>query len=290
MGVSVRLSRNVRVYLPFWVAIPAWLLIAAVYVVAFTIYCVFWLLVQGGIGIGRLLEQGGLGLVRLGEARKVRRAAPAIRGLRDVADARAASASIAGQWAGPVRNVKRTWRSLEFQVLDPSRPRNASFVIPQPRRYRNLATLADGDAVELVMNESGHDVWVDIVRRADGSTPSPAGAVALAADALGPQDAAPPEPTVAPTSAPVGVERPAWPRVRIDGPGRPWQRDWARWVLILFLPTVIVGTWIYSLGPVGKGFGTVLLDAPLFAAVAALITMLIRRLRKWRGSRTRNAA
>ena len=285
MGVSVRLSRNVRVYLPFWVAIPAWLLIAAVYVIAFMIYGVFWLLVQGGIGLVWLLQQGGIGLIRLSDARKVRRAAPAVRGLQDVAAAGAASASIAGRWAGPVRNVKRTGRSLEFQVLDPSRPPNASFVIPQPRRYRNLSTLADGDVVELVMNESGHDVRVHIVRRADGSTPTLAHAVAPAA-------AAPPEPTVASTSAPVEVQRPTWPRVRIDGPGRPWQRDWAVWVLILALPTIIVGLVIYSaLGLVGKDIGTVLVDVPLLLAVpAALITLLVRWLRRWRGSRTRNAA
>jgi hypothetical protein len=33
MGVSVRLSRSTRIYLPFWAALPVWLLGAAVFVV-----------------------------------------------------------------------------------------------------------------------------------------------------------------------------------------------------------------------------------------------------------------
>lgn len=40
MGVSVRLSRNVRMYLPFWVAIPAYLIAAAVWVVIGTVWVI----------------------------------------------------------------------------------------------------------------------------------------------------------------------------------------------------------------------------------------------------------
>jgi hypothetical protein len=45
MGVSVRLSRNTRVYLPFWVAIPAWLIAAVVWVVILVAMLLWWLLV-----------------------------------------------------------------------------------------------------------------------------------------------------------------------------------------------------------------------------------------------------
>jgi hypothetical protein len=45
MGVSVRLSRNTRVYLPFWVAIPAWLIAAAVWAVILAAMLLWWLLV-----------------------------------------------------------------------------------------------------------------------------------------------------------------------------------------------------------------------------------------------------
>ena len=34
MGVSVRLSRNARVYLPFWIAIPAYLIVVMVWLAA----------------------------------------------------------------------------------------------------------------------------------------------------------------------------------------------------------------------------------------------------------------
>ena len=42
MGVSVRLSRNVRMYVPFWVAIPVYLAAAVVYIA----YGVCWVIVQ----------------------------------------------------------------------------------------------------------------------------------------------------------------------------------------------------------------------------------------------------
>jgi hypothetical protein len=54
MGVSVRLSRNVRMYLPFWVAIPVWLLAAAVWLVIFTVLALGWLV----IGAARLAARG----------------------------------------------------------------------------------------------------------------------------------------------------------------------------------------------------------------------------------------
>ena len=45
MGVSVRLSRNTRVYMPFWVAIPLWLIVAAVWAVVLAAMLLWWLLV-----------------------------------------------------------------------------------------------------------------------------------------------------------------------------------------------------------------------------------------------------
>jgi hypothetical protein len=50
MGVSVRLSRNVRVYVPFWVAIPAYLLAAAVWIVILVVWAL--VLLAGAIGSG----------------------------------------------------------------------------------------------------------------------------------------------------------------------------------------------------------------------------------------------
>lgn len=38
MGVSVRVSRNTRVYLPWLVAIPVWVIVAAIWVVVLVIW------------------------------------------------------------------------------------------------------------------------------------------------------------------------------------------------------------------------------------------------------------
>lgn len=40
MGVSVRLSRNVRMYLPFWVAIPAYLFAAVAWLAIGTVWVI----------------------------------------------------------------------------------------------------------------------------------------------------------------------------------------------------------------------------------------------------------
>jgi hypothetical protein len=42
MGVSVRLSRNVRMYVPFWVAIPVYAAAAVVYIA----FGICWVVVQ----------------------------------------------------------------------------------------------------------------------------------------------------------------------------------------------------------------------------------------------------
>ena len=47
MGVSVRLSRNARVYLPFWIAIPAYLIVGIVWLGVAVVMAVVWLIVQG---------------------------------------------------------------------------------------------------------------------------------------------------------------------------------------------------------------------------------------------------
>ena len=53
MGVSVRVSRNARVYLPFWIAIPAYLLVGAVWLVVGAVWVIVWLIVQGCTLAGR---------------------------------------------------------------------------------------------------------------------------------------------------------------------------------------------------------------------------------------------
>lgn len=275
MGVSVRVTKNVRVYLPFWVAIPAWLLIGAAYLVVFVIYGMVWLLVQGGAGIGRLSA-----------GRQIRRAAPAVRGAKDVATARAASASAVGRWTGPVRNVKRTRRNLEFQIVDPDRQMVGPFVMGARVSRRggrfsvpwsiggDLPPLRDGDVVELHVPESGRNPQLSIVQRADGVTP-------------GQQQAALPEPTAAPDFHHSAY---AWPPLRVDGPaGRPWQRDWAVWSLILFLPVFIAGAVIVPLGSVGLAFGLIIMFGTMVAAMAAVVALLARWLRRWRAGRTHAA-
>jgi len=61
MGVSVRLSRNARVYLPFWIAIPAYLIVVMVWLAALIGWALVWLAVQGcklAIAGGRRLASG----------------------------------------------------------------------------------------------------------------------------------------------------------------------------------------------------------------------------------------
>ena len=43
MGVSVRLSRNARVYLPFWIAIPAYLIVGIVWIGIAAVMVMVWL-------------------------------------------------------------------------------------------------------------------------------------------------------------------------------------------------------------------------------------------------------
>lgn len=56
MGVSVRVSRNVRVGLPFWVAIPVWLVMLAVWLATVIFAVVAWLIARG---IAWLIEAAG---------------------------------------------------------------------------------------------------------------------------------------------------------------------------------------------------------------------------------------
>ena len=51
MGVSVRLSRNARVYLPFWVALPAYMIVAAVWLVVVVVCGVMWLIAAAIDGV-----------------------------------------------------------------------------------------------------------------------------------------------------------------------------------------------------------------------------------------------
>lgn len=45
MGVSVRVSRHVRIYMPFWVAIPLYAVVGAAWAVIFICIALWWLLV-----------------------------------------------------------------------------------------------------------------------------------------------------------------------------------------------------------------------------------------------------
>src|SRR5215475_13409191 len=46
MGVSVRLSKNARVYLPFWIAIPAYLIIGMVWLMVAVGWALAWITIQ----------------------------------------------------------------------------------------------------------------------------------------------------------------------------------------------------------------------------------------------------
>ena len=54
MGVSVRVSRNMRVYLPFWIAIPAYVLLGAIYLVIIAVW-VLWiqLVMSAGVNLAQ---------------------------------------------------------------------------------------------------------------------------------------------------------------------------------------------------------------------------------------------
>jgi hypothetical protein len=49
----------VRIWVPFWVAIPAWLFAAAVWLVIVVVYVMVWLAVQLGKGTAALFRSGG---------------------------------------------------------------------------------------------------------------------------------------------------------------------------------------------------------------------------------------
>ena len=61
---------------------------------------------------------------------------------------------------------------------------------------------------------------------------------------------------------------------------RPWKRDWTTWVLILAPLVFITAVSITPIGNAAAGFGAVLGLGSLMAIPAALITKLIRRLRR----------
>ena len=51
MGVSVRLSRNTRAYFPFWLALPVYMIAAAVWLVAMVVCAVVWLIAAAIDGV-----------------------------------------------------------------------------------------------------------------------------------------------------------------------------------------------------------------------------------------------
>lgn len=91
---------------------------------------------------------------------------PAVRGAGEMASARAAS----GKWSGPARDIAFNAGSLRFSIHDPNRQMTGEFSIPGPVP-EELTSLEEGDVVQVLMNEAGRDVQVDIVRKADGSSP-----------------------------------------------------------------------------------------------------------------------
>jgi hypothetical protein len=58
MGVSVRVSRNTRVYVPFWLAIPLWVASLAIWLAILIFIVLGWLFEQGVRGYGRLFNRG----------------------------------------------------------------------------------------------------------------------------------------------------------------------------------------------------------------------------------------
>ena len=58
MGVSVRMSRNTRVYLPFWIAIPVYLLVGIIWAGVAVVLILVWLILAvcklAGARIARL--------------------------------------------------------------------------------------------------------------------------------------------------------------------------------------------------------------------------------------------
>lgn len=134
----MRLGQNVeerRVHLPFWFAIPLWLLVAAAWIVVALVYATGWLLVQGF----RLSASGiESGIDAMSMRREMRQAAPIVRGAPDIATARMAVAATVGRWRGPVRNVRRGWGRLQFEVIDPDRTPRPTFELHQWRRVLGL--------------------------------------------------------------------------------------------------------------------------------------------------------
>ena len=59
MGVSVRVSKNARVYLPFWIAIPAYLIIGMVWLVVIVGWALAWITVQCCQLAGKPSPRGG---------------------------------------------------------------------------------------------------------------------------------------------------------------------------------------------------------------------------------------
>jgi amino acid transporter len=58
MGVSVRVSRNARVYLPFWLAIPVYTVVGATWAAIGLIIALWWLLaILPARGIKALAER-----------------------------------------------------------------------------------------------------------------------------------------------------------------------------------------------------------------------------------------
>lgn len=145
------MSRNVRVYLPFWIAIPAWLLAACV-----------WAVIAIAWGLTWLIAQAGIATARAGRKRAVHRAAPRVLGAPDVATAMWA----AGIWTGSVRKVTFEPARLVFEIYDPSRRQAADFIIPAHSMPPELASLRPGDVVRVAMNPAGRDVQVDVLEKA----------------------------------------------------------------------------------------------------------------------------
>lgn len=166
MGVSVRLSRNARLYLPFWIAIPVYLFVAAAYVAVFTLYGLGWLIYHGSVAIAEVVS----------ESRKNRQLRQA--GLYPPTQSAPRVSAAMATWTGPVTNVRRAGSTLIFELNDPagSQQPTATGRLAElaygtvtgslSSVYAPLAELRDGDVIEMTVTEAGPDVAnARIVRR-----------------------------------------------------------------------------------------------------------------------------
>lgn len=166
-------------------------------------------------------------------------------------------------------------------------------------RYRSCTEFADalaeaiGTTAQYARSRPGPspdhpETEVNWPSRQDVARPGPS-----AENAYGRTVTAPHALTEPPADGGTTVSTPADARTSKSGSaptkGRAWTRDWTAWALIAFLPATIFGVvgLNYAMGKVGYGIGGTVLTLALLAALVAVITRLVRKLRRWHQSRKR---